>query len=202
MINHIDRPAWRRRARALAGGMALLFLLAMPAGAANTVPSATMQEILIKTSILTLNDAIVTGNFAVLHTKLAKPAREEFGPDYIKQVFASFAEQKIDMSAISAVPPVATDAAQIDDRGALLLRGRFDVGSSRLVYELHFLPSEGEWKPIKLHVTINPVDETGAGATRRAPDPTAVPGRAPAVSGEPAQAPGPYVLERHAGLSR
>src|SRR4051812_31524750 len=69
MTNHIDRPAWRRRARALAGGMTLLFLLAMPAGPAETVPSPTMQEILIKTSILTLNDAIVTGNFTVLHTK-------------------------------------------------------------------------------------------------------------------------------------
>ena len=161
MTNHIDRQAWRRRVRSLAGAMAVLVLLAMPAGAANTVPSPTAQEILIKTSILTLNDAIVSGNFAVLHAKLAKPAREEFGPDYIKQVFASFAEQKIDMSAISAAAPIASDAAQIDDRGALLLRGRFDVGRGRLVYELHFLPSEGDWKPINLNISVKPTDTTG-----------------------------------------
>ena len=202
MTNHIDRPAWRRRARALAGGMTLLFLLAMPAGAAESVPSPTMQEILIKTSILTLNDAIVTGNFAVLHAKVAKPFREEFAPDQMKTAFASFAEQNIDLSAISAATPVATEPAQIDDRGALLLRGRFDVGRSRLAYELHFLPSEGEWKAIKLHVNINPANETGTGAIR-APGQTAVPGRAPAASREPTKAPVlPLVPERQAGLSR
>jgi hypothetical protein len=201
MTKHIDRRAWRRRARALAGGMTLLFLHAMPARAAETVPSPTMQEILIKTSILTLNDAIVTGNFTVLHAKAAKVLREEFGPERIKQAFASFAEQKIDMSAISTATPVATEPAQIDDRGALLLRGRFDVGSSRLAYELHFLPSEGEWKAIKLHVNLQPVNETDTGAIRRAPDQSAAPGRAPAAAREPAQAPGPHVPERHAGLS-
>jgi hypothetical protein len=202
MTKHTDRPAWRRRARALAGGMALLFLHAMPARAADTVPSATMQEILIKTSILTLNDAIVTGNFTVVHAKAAKVLREELGPDRIKQAFESFAEQKIDMSAISAATPVATAPAQIDDRGALLLRGRFDVGRSRLAYELHFLPSEGEWKPIKLHVSVNPLNETSTGGNVRVPDRTTVPGRAPAASREPAQVPGPQVPERHAGLSR
>jgi hypothetical protein len=190
MTNHIDRPAWRRRARALAGGMTLLFLLAVPAGAAESVPSPTMQEILIKTSILTLNDAIVTGNFTVLHTKVAKPFREEFRPDQMKQAFASFAEQNLDLSAISAATPVATAPAQIDDRGALLLRGRFDVGRSRLAYELHFLPSEGEWKAIKLHVNVKPANEA------------TIPGRAPATAREPAQAPVTHVDERQAGLSR
>ena len=202
MTTHIKREGWRRHARALAGAMTAFFLLAMPAGAAETVPSPTMQEILIKTSILTLSDAIVTGNFTVLHAKVAKPFREEFGPEQMKQAFESFAEQKIDMSAISAATPVATEPAQIDDRGALLLRGRFDVGRSRLAYELHFLPSEGEWKAIKLHVNVKPVNETGMGAILRAPDQTIVPGRAPAASREPTQTPGPPVPERHAGLSR
>ena len=38
-------------------------LLAAPARAENTVPSAELQEILIKTSLLTLNDANLTGNY-------------------------------------------------------------------------------------------------------------------------------------------
>jgi hypothetical protein len=202
MTTHINRKAWCRHTRPWAGAIALIILLAMPAGAANTVPSPRAQEILIKTSILTLNDAIMSGNFTVLHAKLAKPAREEFGPDQIKKIFASFAEQKIDMSAISAAAPIASDAARIDDRGALLLNGRFDVGRSRLVYELHFLPSEGEWKAIKLHVTVNPVDETGVGGVVRAPNRTAPPGRAPGASQEPAQGPVRAVPERQAALSR
>jgi hypothetical protein len=161
MKDHINREAWRRHARSLAGAIAVTLLLGMPAGATDTVPSSTAQEILIKTSLLTLNDAIVSGNYTVLHTKLARPFREQFDPDRLKQAFKRFAEQKIDMAAISAAPPVATDDAQIDDRGALLLRGRFDVGRSRVVYELDFLPSEGEWKPISLHVNLKPVNANG-----------------------------------------
>jgi hypothetical protein len=161
MHHHINREALRRHARALAGAIAVALLLGAPAGATDRMPSPTAQEILIKTSLLTLNDAILSGNFAVLHTKLAKPFREQFDPDRLKQAFKSFADQKVDMAAISAAPPVATEDAQIDDRGALLLRGRFDVDRSRLVYELDFLPSEGEWKPIGLHVSVKPAIASG-----------------------------------------
>ncbi len=159
--DHIDIETWRHRVCALTGAVAVAFLLGLPASAADRIPSPTAQEILIKTSLLTLNDAIVSGDYTVLHTKLAKPFREQFDPDRLKQTFKSFADQKIDMAAISAARPVATDDARIDDRGVLLLRGRFDVDRSRLAYALDFLPSEGELKPIGPHVSVKPVNATG-----------------------------------------
>jgi hypothetical protein len=124
-------------------------LLAAPARAENTVPSAELQEILIKTSLLTLNDANLTGDYTVLHAKLAKPFREQFSQDRLKQVFKAFADQKADWGLIAAKPPVATSETTIDNRGALILCGYFDTKPSRLIHELDFLPSEGEWKPIK-----------------------------------------------------
>src|ERR1019366_7472965 len=69
-------------------------LLAGPARAENTVPSAEFQEILIKTSLLTLNDANLTGNYAVLHAKLAKVFRDQITPDGLKKGFKPFADQK------------------------------------------------------------------------------------------------------------
>lgn len=137
----------------------MLLLFAAPARAANTVPSPQQQEVLIKTALLTLNDANITGNYAVLHAKLSKPFREQFSPDKLKQVFKSFADQKADWGIIAAKPPVATAEATIDKRGALLLRGYFDTSPSRVSYELDFVPSEGEWKPLMLHVTAKPPGE-------------------------------------------
>lgn len=131
--------------------------LVVPARAENTVPSALMQEVLIKTSLLTLNDANITGNYEVLHAKLAKPFREQFSADRLKQVFKTFADQKLDYGLIAAKPPVAAGEATIDKRGALHLHGYFDTRPSRLTYDLDFLPSEGEWKPIKLNIDIKPV---------------------------------------------
>lgn len=134
-------------------------LLVIPAQAEDTVPSAFQQEILIKTTLLTLNDANVTANYTVLHAKLAKPFREQFTPDRLKQVFKAFVEQKANWGLIATKTPIATSEATIDKRGALILRGYFDTTPSRLIYELDFIPSEGEWKPIKLNVNAKPLKE-------------------------------------------
>ena len=134
-------------------------LLALPAQAENQVPNALLQQMLIKTSLLTLNDANITGNYTVLHAKLAKPFREQFSPERLKQVFKTFADQHADWGVIAAKPAIATEESRIDNRGALILRGYFDTKPSRINYALDFLPSEGEWKPIKLNVHIKPPDK-------------------------------------------
>ena len=134
-------------------------LLAAPARAENTVPTAELQEILIKNSLLTLNDANLSGNYTVLHAKLAKVFRDQITADGLKQGFKSFADQKVDFGLIAAKPPIATAESKIDNRGALLLRGYFDTAPSRITYELDFLLSEGLWKPIMLNVRVRPPNE-------------------------------------------
>jgi hypothetical protein len=142
-------------ALALAGSM-----LSAPASA-QKMPSPVAMVAWIKATMLTLNDANVTGNYAVLHAKLSKPFRDQFGPDKLKETFKSFADQQIDYDIIAAFKPVATQEPKIDDRGALVLRGHFDTRPNRVTYELDFIPSDGEWKPIKLQVNVNaaPVEQ-------------------------------------------
>ena len=143
-------------------GLIGALLFALPARAATVeskVPSALAQENLIKTTLLTLNDANVTGNYTVLHARLAKPFREQFTPERLKQGFKSFVDQKIDWQMIAAKSPIATAEASIDKRGALLLRGYFDTTPNRLSYDLDFIPSEGEWKPLKINVKVKPPGE-------------------------------------------
>src|SRR5262249_14055044 len=139
--------------RAVAGAL----LLSPPAGAEDKVPNPFSQEVLIKTSLLTLNDANVTGNYAVLHAKLAKPFREQFTPDKLKQAFKEFADKKIDFEVVAAKAPIASKDSQIDDKGVLHLNGFFDAVSAHVVYDLDFVPSEGEWKATKLEVNVKPV---------------------------------------------
>jgi hypothetical protein len=133
-------------------------LAAGAARAENVVLNAQYQEILIKTAILTFNDANLTGNYSVFHAKLAKPFRDEFSPDKLKQVFKDFHEKKVDLGAIVLKPPVPSSETIIDKRGALILRGYFETSPSRVHYDLDFAPSENEWKPIKIHVRVKPAD--------------------------------------------
>jgi hypothetical protein len=152
----------RRRLKVVAALVGAV-LSAFPAwGAArveNKVPSAAVQEVLIKTYLLTLNDANITGNYTVLHARLAKPFRDQFTAERLKGIFKSFSDKRIDYGVIAAKPPIASSESKIDNRGALILRGYFDTTPSRVIYELDFIPSEGEWKPIKLNVHVKPVEE-------------------------------------------
>ncbi len=144
----------------LAAALASALLLLMPAHAQDKVPSAIHQEILIKTTLLTFNDANLTGNYTVLHAKLAKAFRDKISPDRLKQEFKNFADQKINFGLVAAMPPVASSEATINvARGSLELRGYFATKPSRVTYELHFLPSEGEWKPALIDVRIKPPTE-------------------------------------------
>lgn len=134
-------------------------LWAGSATAEPALPSEAVQEKLIKTCLLTLNDANITGNYAVLHAKLAKPFRTQFSPDKLKQGFRTFAEKQIDLSIVAIKTPVATTPTKIDDRGVLQLRGYFDTQPSRVHYELDFLVSEEEWKPLSINVRVRPASE-------------------------------------------
>ena len=129
-------------------------LLLVPAYAENTVPSEQFQEKLIKTSLITFNDANQTGIYTVMHARLAKAFRDQFGPDKLKQAFKPFVDQKAELGGIVLKSPIASAPSKIDERGALVLRGYFDTAPSRVTYELDYIPSEGEWKLIKINVTV------------------------------------------------
>ncbi|WP_137045035.1 hypothetical protein [Pseudolabrys sp. FHR47] len=134
-------------------------LWAGSAMAEPAMPSEAVQEKLIKTCLLTLNDANITGNYTVLHAKLAKPFRTQFSPDKLKQGFSTFAEKQIDLSIIAIKTPVAATPTKIDNRGVLQLRGYFETQPSRVHYELDFLVSEEEWKPLSINVRVRPASE-------------------------------------------
>lgn len=136
-------------------------LFGAPAQADDKIPSGFVQEILIKTTLLTFNDANLTGNYTVLHAKLAKAFRDKFTPDRLKQEFKVFADQKVDLGLIAVMPTVASSEAKINvARGSLELRGYFATKPSRVTYELDFLPSEGQWKPALIDVRIKPQSAT------------------------------------------
>ena len=146
----------RRYALRTAAAVALGSLLLAGPSFAQKAPSTEVQEALIKVSLITFNDANVTGNYTVLHAKLSKPFRDQFPPEKLKETFKALAN--VDFDIIAAKPPVAVEPARVDDYGRLLLRGYFDTQPNRVNYDLGFIMSEGEWKLIKLNVNIKKPD--------------------------------------------
>jgi hypothetical protein len=140
--------------------LVLTLVLVLAAGAAqaqNKVPSERTLEVLVKTSLLSFNDANVTGNYAVLHEKLSKPFRQEFPPEKLKEAFKEFSEKNIDIELIAALKPIYEPASSIDSEGKLLVKGYFPTEPIRVNFNLAFIPSDGEWKLIRLNVKLGAV---------------------------------------------
>ena len=136
---------------AIVGG----WLILATAAQAQKVPDATMQEMLIKSTLLTFNDANVTENYTVLHAKMSKPFRDQFPPDRLKTAFKDFSDKRIDIALVAAKIPVPDMPASINDDGVLTLEGHFDTSPKKLKYILGYIMSDGEWKPIRLKVDLD-----------------------------------------------
>jgi hypothetical protein len=136
--------------------IALVLLLASPMGQAqNKIPSERDLETLVKTSLLSFNDANLTGNYAVFHAKLAKPFREQFPPDRLKETFKEFGEKHIDIDGVAVLKPTYTTPSSIDAEGKLLVRGFFPTEPTRVKFQLDFVPSDGQWKLIRINVRVD-----------------------------------------------
>ena len=130
----------------------LLALLATQAVAQNKVPSERALEAQVKSSLLTFNDANLTGNYTVLHAKLSKPFREQFPPERLKAAFKEFADKQIDIDMIGALKPTYDPAPLVDGDGKLVVKGWFPTEPMRVAFELDYIPSDGEWKLIRINV--------------------------------------------------
>jgi hypothetical protein len=132
-----------------------LMLMASAAQAQNKVPSERGLEALVKATLLTFNDANVTGNYEVFHAKLSKPFREQFSVERLARRFQEFNKKNIDFDVIAALKPSYDPAPKVDDEGRLLVKGHFPTEPLRVNFDLAFIPSDGEWKLISINVKID-----------------------------------------------
>ena len=117
-----------------------------PRAGALDMPSPFVQEVLIKSILVTLNDAVASDNFSVFHAKISKPFRDQFPPEKLRAVFKDLVEKHAVFDAIVASPAIPEEDARIDDKGVLRLKGRFDTSPKKVKYQLGFIPSDGQWK--------------------------------------------------------
>jgi hypothetical protein len=110
------------------------------------MPSPFVQEVLIKSILVTLNDAVASDNFNVFHAKISKPFRDQFPPEKLRAIFKDLIEKHAVFDAIVASPVIAEEDARIDEKGVLRLKGRFDTTPKKVKYQLGFIPSDGQWK--------------------------------------------------------
>ena len=117
--------------------------ISSPPVLALDMPSPFVQEVLVKSILVTLNDAVAADNFTVFHAKISKPFRDQFPPEKLK---ATMVDKHAVFDAVVAKPIVADEDAKIDEKGVLRLKGHFETSPKQVKYQLGFIPSDGAWK--------------------------------------------------------
>jgi hypothetical protein len=131
--------------------LALAMSLVAPAFSA-TLPTDNEQEILVKTTLMTFNDANLTGNYSVLFDKSSKAFRSQITAEKLSEAFKVFRTKNINLESIVADEIDSSKDPKIDGDGVLRLTGRFKDEDKKISFDLKFVNEDGVWKILGLNV--------------------------------------------------
>lgn len=193
-------PASRRRHQwwtFVAGAAVGLLLAAVPTVAQSPGPSpeevarqnAVIVATLVRTSLVALHQANVTGNYSVLRDLAAPGFRDRLTAADLAGIFASLRSANIDLGAVVVLEPVLAEAPAVDDIGMLRIMGTFETRPLPVRFELMFDHADGAWR--LFGIAVNPVRPTADAAPAAAVDEAAQVANAPALLVPPMPKPRP-----------
>jgi hypothetical protein len=126
------------------------------------MPDQAKMIILIRTTVLALNEANKTNNYSVLH-QLGAPAFQRGNtPERLSEIFSGMRGRNLDLGPVAVIQPQLYREPAIDERGRLLLTGFFPSRPEQVNYDLAFEMVDGDWRLFGIGVnTSQEVPATG-----------------------------------------
>lgn len=119
---------------------------AEPAAApAVAMPSPEVLLVLLRNSIVALNQANFTGNYTVLRD-IGSPSLQTATAADLSNAFANLRQQKVDLSPVLILTPALTEAPAIAADGVLKLAGHFPTKPLQINFAMTFQPVGGIWR--------------------------------------------------------
>jgi len=129
------------------------------------MPDAEKIVLLVRTTLITLNDALQTGNFTVLRDIAAPGFREVNTAGRLAQSFSDLTRKNIDLSAVTVITPQLTEPPSLDREKGMLRPGE----PVQINFELLYQAVDGLWRLFGLSVQPSSSSkvppQAGAGAT-------------------------------------
>jgi hypothetical protein len=130
-------------------------------------PDAEKIVLLLRNTLVTLNDAIQTGNFTVLRDRGAPGFRDANSAARLGKAFSDLASRGIDLSVVSVIAPQLTEAPVLDQQnGTLRLKGNFPSQPVQINFEVLYQSVGGHWRLFGLSVqpsSATPPPPVGSG---------------------------------------
>jgi hypothetical protein len=151
-------------------------------------------NLLIRSSIIALNQANQTGNYTVLQDLGAPAFRATNNSARLAQIFGALRQRQLDLSPVLFFTPKLLAEPQIAPNGLLRLVGFFPTEPERVNFELIYQLSDGQWRLFGIAVGTSRAEVTQGGGAQQAPGAPASPQNAqtqPAASPSTAARPEP-----------
>jgi hypothetical protein len=124
-----------------------------PPQATVAMPNAEKIVLLLRSTLVTLNDAIQTGNFTVLRDRGAPGFRDANSAAKLSQAFSAIASKGVDLAAVTIISPQLTEPPGLDQqKGMLHLKGYFPGQPVQIDFEILYQAVQGQWRLFGLSV--------------------------------------------------
>jgi hypothetical protein len=125
--------------------------------------------ILVRSSLLALDQANKTGNYTVLRD-IGAPGFQSHSAARLGEIFAKLRGDNLDLSGVAVIDPQLNLLPQIEANGLMRMAGFFPSVPSQVNFDLSFAPVNGQWRLFGISVSIG---QSGPTAPEPPPPPAA-----------------------------
>ena len=123
--------------------------------------------ILIRSSLLALDQANKTGNYTVLRD-IGAPGFQSNTAARLGEIFAKLRNDNLDLSGVAVIDPQLNLLPQIEANGLMHMAGFFPSVPNQVNFDLSFAPVNGQWRLFGISVSIG---QSGPAAPEPPPPP-------------------------------
>ncbi|MGH6670519.1 MAG: hypothetical protein ACRECV_00915 [Xanthobacteraceae bacterium] len=136
---------------------------------------------LVRSTLIGLNDADLSGDYAVLYALAAPSLQHDVSTAKLAASFKAFRAQKIDIAAITVLTPAFVQPPTVGKDGFLRVAGIFPSRPLQLRFSMAYQFVDGSWRLAALAANAEPV-EAGAQSTSPAQPSAAAKAAKPVVA--------------------
>lgn len=151
-----------------------LAMLIWSGAAAQPIPQAAPDDgsritILLRTTLIALNHANLTGNYSVLRDLGTPEFKSKFTPADLATAFSDIRQKKMDISVIAIADPEYKTPIPIKENGTLMIDGRFPTDPVNIIFSAAYQLVDGKWMMAGLSVKTEAVSPTADTTASEAP---------------------------------
>ena len=123
-----------------------------------TLPDAYKLNLLIRSTIIAVNQANQTGNYTVLRELASPNFQKGNSKAQLAKIFAALRKRNLDLTPIMFFDPKLVTAPDIDASGMLRLTGFMPTQPEQVLFDLAFESVEGKWRLFGIAIDVQPPD--------------------------------------------